>query len=96
MCIDETKLDSSFPDHQFKVDGYQFPCFRRDRDSKGGGKMVFIRNGIVAKRLKEFETKSAESIGIEITIKNRNGAFSLYTDHQIMIEGTFLMKSQCS
>ena len=24
LCVDETKLDSSFPDHQFKIEGYQF------------------------------------------------------------------------
>ena len=38
LCIDETKLDTSFPDSQFKIDGYQFPLFRKDRDSKDGGK----------------------------------------------------------
>ena len=34
-CVDETKLDASFPDHQFKTSGYQFPPIRRDRNSKG-------------------------------------------------------------
>ena len=24
LCVDETKLDSTFPDHQFKIEGYQF------------------------------------------------------------------------
>ena len=36
LCEDETKQVSSFPDHQFKIEGYQFPPFRRDRNSKGG------------------------------------------------------------
>ena len=36
LCVDETRLGSSFPDHQFKIEGYQFPPFRRDRNSKGG------------------------------------------------------------
>ena len=36
LCVNETKLDSSFPDHQFKIEGYQFPPFRSDRNSKGG------------------------------------------------------------
>ena len=30
LCIDETKLDTSFSDSQFKIDGYQFPLFRKD------------------------------------------------------------------
>ena len=41
LCIDETKLDSSFPDAQFKIDDYHFPPFRRDRDINGGGKIIF-------------------------------------------------------
>ena len=40
LCVDETKLDSSCPDHHFKIEGCQFPSFRRDRNSKGGGKLV--------------------------------------------------------
>ena len=55
LCIDETKLDASFPDSQFKIDGCQFPLFRldldKDQDSKDGGKIVFVLEGIVAKRL---------------------------------------------
>ena len=37
LCVDETKLDASFPDHQFRISGYQFRPLRRDRNSKGGG-----------------------------------------------------------
>ena len=36
LCIDETKLDTSFSDSQFKIDGYQFPLFRKDWSSKVG------------------------------------------------------------
>ena len=38
LCIDKTKYDASFPDHQFKISGYQLPPLRRDHDSKGGRK----------------------------------------------------------
>ena len=51
LCVDETKLDSSYPNAQFHIDGYQFPPFRKDRNNFGGGKMVYIRDGIIAKRL---------------------------------------------
>ena len=71
LCIDETKLNSSFPDHQFKIEGYQFPPLRRDRNSKGGGKMVFIKEGFVAKQMKNFETINAETICLELTINKR-------------------------
>ena len=75
LCVDETKLTADFPDAYFKIDGYKHPPFRRDRNDKlstrGGGKIVFIRDGIIAQRLNKFETKTAETICIEITISGR-------------------------
>ena len=38
LRVEETKLDANFPDHQLEIPVYQFPPFRRDRNSKGGGK----------------------------------------------------------
>ena len=29
--VDETKFDSSYPDSQFHIDGYQFPSFHRSK-----------------------------------------------------------------
>ena len=72
LSIDETKLDISFPGSQFRIDGYQFSLFRKDRDSKGGGKLVFVREDIVAKRLSHCESPSIESVCIELTISKRN------------------------
>lgn len=71
LCIDETKLDDSFPDAQFKIEGYQFPPFRRDRNKNGGGKIVFIKDGLIAKRLNDFETKVSETISLELTISKK-------------------------
>ena len=70
LCIDETKLDSSFPDQQFKIEGYQFPPYRRDRNAHGGGKLVFIRQSLIVKRLQDLELEEHESICIELTISN--------------------------
>ena len=39
----ERKLDQSFPNSQFKIDGYHFPAFRRDRTCHGGGLMVLVK-----------------------------------------------------
>ena len=39
FCIDETKIDPSYSDSQFHIDGYQFPPFGKDRNKHGGGKM---------------------------------------------------------
>ena len=49
LSVDETKLNASFPDHQLKISGYQWPPIRKDRNSKGGGKIVFLRKDFIAK-----------------------------------------------
>ena len=36
--------------HNFILRDIKFPAFRGDRNKHVGGKMVFIRNGITAKR----------------------------------------------
>ena len=71
LCVDKTKLDASFLDHQFKIEGYQFPPLRRDRNSKRGGKMVFIREGFYVKQMKKFETTNAETISLELIIAKK-------------------------
>ena len=53
------------------IENYQSPPFRKDRNKKGGGKMVFIRKELPAKRLENFETKSTETIYIELLISKR-------------------------
>ena len=60
---------------QVHLPDYQFPPFWRDRNSSGGGKIIYIRNGIIAKRLTAFETQNIESICVEITIKRKWGIF---------------------
>ena len=75
VCIDETKLTCDFPDSLFNVEGYQFPPYRRDRNDKttcrGGGKIVFVKTGLITKRLKSFETINAETICLELNISGR-------------------------
>ena len=71
VCVDETKLDDSFPNSHFILEDFQFPPFRRDRNSKGGGKLVYVKPGIIAKRLKNFETKFSETICIELTTSKK-------------------------
>ena len=67
LCIDETKIDPSYPDSQFHIDGYKFPPFRKDRNKHGGGKIVYVRNGFIAKRIKHFEEGFGETISLEFT-----------------------------
>ena len=72
LCVDETKLDSSFPNYQFKIDGHIFPPYRRDKDRHGGGgKMVFVRESLITKRLENLETKLSETICLELAVSNK-------------------------
>ena len=83
ISISETKLDSSFPDSQFKIDGYHFPPFRKDRNCHGGGLMVFVKSDIIVTRLTEYEPEGIECIGTKITIAKKHWLiFSVYRPPQ--------------
>ena len=68
LCFDETKLNESFPVAQFHIEGYQYPAFRKDRSKNGGGKIVYVKEGFIAKRILEYENINIGTICIEITI----------------------------
>ena len=44
LLISETKIDSSFPTAQFKIEGYT--TYRLDRNSNGGGILLDVREDI--------------------------------------------------
>ena len=69
--VDERKLDSSYPDPQFHIDGYQFLPFCRDRNKYGEDKIVYVREGFIAKRLVNLEGNTSETICIEITVSQK-------------------------
>ena len=50
LVLTETKLDDSFPNSQFSVDGLSEP-FRIGRNRSGGGVMIYVRNVILSKLL---------------------------------------------
>ena len=71
ICVDETKLNSSYPDSQFPIDGYQFPPFGRDRNKYVGGKIAYVREGFIAKRLIYLEVNTHKTICIEVKISKK-------------------------
>ena len=68
LAISESKLDNSFPDSQFQVDG--FKIYRHDRSSKSGGLLLYIRENIPHRRLTQYESDcdGIEMICTEIKI----------------------------
>ena len=67
LGVAETKLDKSFPMKQFCIDNYKL--YRQDRNSRGGGVMLYIKDTIPNRIIKEFsgERNSIDYITIELT-----------------------------
>ena len=49
--VSETKIDDSFPETQFIIEGYS-KAFRRDRNSHGGVLLIYVRDMIPCKEVK--------------------------------------------
>ena len=69
LILVETKLDETFPSESFLIDGFSKP-FRRDRDSHGGGIMIYVRDDIPCKQLsKHTLPDDIEGMFIEINLR---------------------------
>ena len=76
FLISETKLDSSFPSGQFVIKGYSTP-FRLDRNQNGGGLLLYVREDIPCKILKEYTPeKPIENLFVEINLRSRKWLLS--------------------
>ena len=64
FLISELKLDSSFPNSQFKINGYNF--FRRDRNRYSGGLLLYVNEEIPCKILnQQIPSSSTENITMQ-------------------------------
>ena len=67
LGLSETKLKDHKSTDVFKINGFQTP-FRRDNDSNGGGGLlVYVKNGINARRREDLETHDISCIWLEIS-----------------------------
>ena len=82
--ISETKVDESFPNQQFKMNGYKM--FRKDRDRFGGGLMFYVNEQIPSKVL------SLESIPMDISspLKIKGGCVLVYIDRHLKTKNILL------
>ena len=67
--ISETKVDESFPDGPFFLNGFGTP-FRLDRNRNVGGIILFIRNDIPAKVV-STDDRPMESFYIELNFRKK-------------------------
>ena len=74
MIISETKLDESFPESQFLVDGFKKP-FRLYRTANGGGLLVYVRDKVPTKEIKQIHIPNAmECLLTEINVSKKKWA----------------------
>ena len=71
LTIAETKLDNSFPEAQFCLEGYKKP-FRLDDTRNSGGLLVYVNNNIPSRRLHLFNFASdIQIIPIELNFRKQ-------------------------
>ena len=69
LVLTETKIDSSFPNSQFRIDGFSAP-FRLNRNKFGGGVLIYVREDIPCKKLtKHILPDDIEEIFVEINLR---------------------------
>ena len=91
LMVSETKLDDTFPipTSQFLMQGYSTP-FRKDRTSKCGGILLYVREDIPCKIIKNETDAYHESFIIEINLRKKKWLLSCsYNSHKNNI-GTHL------
>ena len=69
LMISETKLDKTFPEGQFLILGYSSP-YRFDRNCRGGGIMLYLREDIPSKLL-SIENQPIEGFYVEINLSKK-------------------------
>ena len=67
--MSETKLKEHKLNEVFKIPGYQLPFRKDNKTNGGGGIIVYVRDGILAKRRKDLETNDISCLWIEICPK---------------------------
>ena len=79
ILLSETKLDDSFPSAQFMLKNFGIP-YRLDRNSNGGGLLLYVREDIPSKFLKVKSDCNIESICVEVNLRKRkwfiNGSYN--------------------
>ena len=65
LMISETKLDDSFPTAQFLLHGFNIP-YRLQRNSKGGGILLYIKEDIPSRFLNIKSKTGIETILLKL------------------------------
>ena len=70
LLVSETKINESYPEGRFFIEGYKEPI-RLDRNKNGGGLMFFIHDDLECKEIKSHKLpKKTEGTFLKLTIRN--------------------------
>ena len=87
LVITESKIDESFPTQQFAIQGFSLP-YRCDRNEKGGGVMIYVREDIPCRELTTLPPSSNfEGIFLEINLRKTKWlVFGGYNNNKLNID----------
>ena len=77
LVINKTKLDESFPNAQFKLNGYEVRV-RRERHKHGGGLTEFVKQGFICKRLKNMNLTVVSVSARSLQFQRKSGSVLAY------------------
>ena len=84
LMVSETKLYDSFPSMQFLIEGYG-PPYRLDRNSHGGGILVYVREDIPCKLI-PMKNCTIEGFFLELNLGSKKWHISCsYNPHRTFI-----------
>ena len=69
FIINYTKLDASFPNAQFQINGCK--CLGKGRNIFGGDLYLYINEDILSKQIHTKRLEGLESISIEMNLRRR-------------------------
>ena len=70
LVILETKIDNSFPENHFSIDGYNLP-YRLDRNQDRGRLLVYFRTGVPSRKLITNLPENVDGIFVDMNIRNK-------------------------
>ena len=82
FLITESKLDNSFPTAQYQINRFSSP-YQLDRNTHGGGILLYVREDIPSKLLNGLEFKgNLEAMFVEINLRKKKWLLSCFYNPQ--------------
>ena len=90
FMVSDTKIDDTFPKSQFLIEGFSKP-FRFDRTEKVGGILLYIREDIPCKHMKQITlNNSFERFFVELNLRSKKWLLGRsYNHHKEIIASHF-------